>query len=121
MSTTETGRFDLDALRRAVESRDAGAQAAMFADDADVTMIDKDNPPSSPRQMRGREAIAAMFEDICSRDMTHEVQRALMSGDTAAYSEACRYADGTRVTCSAILDLRDGRVQHMELVQAWDD
>jgi ketosteroid isomerase-like protein len=121
MSTSETARFDLDALRRAIEARDAGAQASMFADDADIRMVDKDNPPSSPREIRGRDAIAALFEDICNRDMTHEVQRALMSGDTAAFSEACQYADGTRVQLSTILDLRDGRIRHAEMVQAWDD
>lgn len=121
MSSETAGRFDLDALRRAMETRDAAAQTAMFADDADISMVDKDNPPSAPRQIQGREAIAALFDDICNRDMTHEVQRALVSGDTAAFSEACRYADGTRVLSNAVLDLRDGRIAHAEFVQAWDE
>jgi hypothetical protein len=33
---------------------------------------------------------------------------------------ACAYADGTRVLCSTIAELRDGRIVSERLVQAWD-
>jgi ketosteroid isomerase-like protein len=35
--------------RHAVENRDAASLEAMYADDAVLTIIDTDNPPSRPR------------------------------------------------------------------------
>lgn len=117
---TTADMLDLDALRRAIESRDAAAQAEMFADDATVTMIDHDHPPSSPQTIQGRAAIRAMLDDVCSRDMTHRVTHALAGPGGAAYTIECRYADGTRVEVAAMLDVRDGLITHQEGVQAWD-
>jgi ketosteroid isomerase-like protein len=121
MSTETAANFDLDALRRATEARDAAAQLDMFADDAEVMLVDKDNPPSTPRTIRGREAIRAMLDDICSRDMTHEVRRLVGGGDMAAMEVACRYSDGTRVLTTTMMDLRGDRIAREEIVQAWDE
>ncbi len=121
MSTPETAqRFDLDALREAIETRDAATQAAMYAEDAEMVVIDADRPPSTPQRLEGRAAIQALLEDVCARDLTHTVERALRSGDLAAVTVACRYGDGTRVQASSTLDLRDGRIVRCETVQAWD-
>jgi ketosteroid isomerase-like protein len=120
MTTETTSGFDLGALRQAVESRDAAAQAAMFADDAEVVFVDRDHGPSEPQRFRGRDEIRAMLEDTCSRDMTHQVEHAIASGDEAAFTVACQYADGTRVLCAATLELRDGQIARQIGVQAWD-
>lgn len=120
MSATAPGQLDLDALRRAIESRDAAAQAAMFAPDATVVMIDHEHSPSRPQRLEGREAIRAMLDDVCARDMTHEVTHAVAGPGGAAYTIACRYADGMRVEVAAVLDVRDGLITHQEGVQAWD-
>lgn len=120
MTAETTSAFDLGQLRRAIESRDAAAQVAMFADDAEIVMVDRDHPPSTPQVVRGREAIRAMLDDVCARDMTHAVEEATAAGDRAAYTLACRYADGTRVLCSAMLELEDGRIARQVGVQAWD-
>ncbi|MBB4664107.1 nuclear transport factor 2 family protein [Conexibacter arvalis] len=118
MSTSEL--LDVDALRRAIESADADAMAKLFAADATVVMIDQEHPPSRPQTIQGREAIRAMLDDICSRDMTHEVTH-LVAGDSGvAYTEMCRYADGTRVEVAMLMDVRDGRITRQEGVQAWD-
>ena len=42
------------------------------------------------------------------------------AGDTAAFAQACRYPDGTRVLCLAMLDLRDGLIVRQTAVQEWD-
>jgi ketosteroid isomerase-like protein len=120
MTTTATTTFDVDALARAIEGRDAEAQIAMFTDDAVITTIDHEHPPSAPDVVSGREAIAAQLRDVCSRDMTHEVPDAVLAGDTLAYRIDCRYADGTRVACHATARLRDGRIAAQHGVQAWD-
>ncbi len=118
MSTTT---FDLEALRHGMESRDADALAALFAEDAELVEIDHDHPPAAPRTLRGREAIAEHLRDVYSRDMTHHLQRPVLSAERLAYTEACRYSDGTNVLCMATADLdADQRITRQVAVTAWD-
>lgn len=120
MSTTAPDQLDMGALKQAIEGRDAAAQAAMFAPDATVTMIDHEHSPSNPQRLAGIDAIRAMLDDVYSRDMTHKVTHAVGGPGGAAYTIACRYADGMCVEVAAVLDVRDGHITHMEGVQAWD-
>lgn len=120
MSTT-TDRLDLDELRRAIESRDAAAQLALYADDAELIVVDKDHPPSNPQRVQGIDAIRTVIEDVCARDMTHEVTNAVSDRERAAYTLTCRYPDGSRVFCATLLRLRDGKIVRQEGVQAWDE
>jgi len=119
MSVT-TPAFDLAALARAIEARDAAGQAALYAPGAVLTTIDATTGPSDPSVLRGREAIGAMLDEVCSRDMTHEVRFQLQAGDRAAIAVGCRYADGVRVHCMATFALRDGLIAEQTTVQAWD-
>ena len=48
MTTDTTRGFDLAALARAIEERDAAAQLELYDDAAEVTLIDRANPPGSP-------------------------------------------------------------------------
>ena len=121
MTTDTTRGFDLAALARAIEERDAAAQLELYDDAAEVTLIDRANPPGSPRVLAGKDAIREWIEDVCSRDMTHHVELTLLDGDRAAFSETCRYPDGAGVACAAFIELRDGRVARMNGVQAWDE
>jgi hypothetical protein len=57
MSTSTTPMFDFAELKRALEERDATAQLALYADEAEVTLVDRINTPGSPRVLRGREEI----------------------------------------------------------------
>jgi ketosteroid isomerase-like protein len=107
-------------LPRALEQRDAAAQAALFADDAVMTTIDAQHGPSDPLVQRGRDEIAAALADVCARDMTHTVTHFIQQGDEASVGVACRYPDGMRVQCLAALRLRDGRIVEQTTVQAWD-
>jgi ketosteroid isomerase-like protein len=121
MSTSTTPTFDFAELRRALEERDSAAQLALYADDAEVTLVDRINTPGSPRLLRGREEIRAWIEDICERDMTHRVETQVLNEHGAAYTEACRYPDGTNVLCAALLELRNGQIARQVGVQAWDE
>lgn len=124
MSTTGTtsGQLDVEMLRRAIEARDAAAQVAMFAPDAELIMVDQAHPPSMPEEVRGTAAIRARLEDICARDMTHKVMRMVSGPGSAAYTVACRYADGTQVRSAMMLDVGDdGLIMRQEGVQAWDE
>src|SRR5215218_5853268 len=99
---TETG-FDFAGFKRAIEERDADALTALYADDAEVTIVDHVNQPRAPRVLRGREQIGEFNRDVCGRDMTHHVSDEVVGPGSAAYSEACRYPDGTNVLAVGIL------------------
>ena len=119
MSTTHA--FDLDTLTRAIEERDASTQLAMYADDAEVTLADRVTPPGSPRVLHGKAEIRAWIEDICGRDMTHRVQQTVRDHAGVAFTEACRYPDGTNVLCATVLETRHGLITRQVGVQAWDE
>jgi hypothetical protein len=120
MNTTQT-TFDLDTFKRAIEERDTSTQVAMYADDAEVTLVDRNAQPGSPRVLRGREEIRAWIEDVCARDMTHGVQHSVQDAHGAAFTEACRYPGGGGVLCATVLELDNGLIARQIGVQAWDE
>jgi ketosteroid isomerase-like protein len=109
------------AIKRAIEGRDGRMLASFYADDAIVRVIDRNNPPSRPREVRGKSAITTFWDDICSRAMTHEVSFSVAEGNQLAFSQACAYPDGAKVFCLAMVDLKDGKIAQQTLVQAWDE
>jgi hypothetical protein len=121
MSTTTTPAFDFGEFKRALEERDSTAQLAHYAFDAEVTLVDRIHTPAAPRVLRGREEICTWIEDTCERDMTHRIDMQVVGEDAAAFTEACRYADGTNVLCAAVLKLRAGQITRQVGVQAWDE
>ena len=120
MSTTSTTTAGADVLRRSVQARDAEAIADLYHADATIEIVDAVNSPSRPRRLTGRGEIEAHLRDLYARDMRHEVDLAVGSPDALAYAVRCAYPDGTRVLCSAIGELREGRIAREVVVQAWD-
>lgn len=112
---------DVVTLRTALERSDAATIIDLFVDDAELRVMDHLHPPSKPQIYRGKEAIAGYWNDLCGREMTHTVERIAHDGDTMAYSEACRYPDGTRVQCIAVLDLVNGKIARLVGIQTWDE
>jgi ketosteroid isomerase-like protein len=119
-TTTSNSTIDLGSLGRAIEARDAQAQLASYADDAVIEVVDRDNPPSNPLRIEGRDAIRAYLEEVTGRDMTHSVHHALADGDRASLWVDCAYPDGTRVRCAGAVSLRDGKIVKQDVVQEWD-
>ena len=107
-------------LKRAIEGNKAAALAGFYADDALVQVIDRDNPPSKPRKLQGKSAISSYFADVCGRDMTHTVEAGVAVGNRLAFTQSCAYPDGTKVFCSAMVDLKGGKISRQVVVQAWD-
>ncbi|HXD64866.1 MAG TPA: nuclear transport factor 2 family protein [Solirubrobacteraceae bacterium] len=122
MSTqVSSATFDLGRFCAAAEGRDVETQLSMYAQDAVVTIADRINQPGSPQVLHGRGEIAAWLQDVCGREMNHEVQHSVADADGAAFSEACRYPDGTNVLCATVLRLADGQISDQTVVQAWDE
>ena len=108
-------------IKRAIETRDGKALASFYSANAVINIIDRNNTPSRPRELRGGSEIAAYWDDICGREMTHSVNVTISEGDHLAFSEACAYPDGTKVFCAALADLKDGKITRQTVVQAWDE
>ena len=107
-------------LRQAIETRDGKTLAGFYADDATLRIIDQENPPSRPTEIKGREAIAAYYDDVCGRAMTHRVDTGIREGDRLAFTQTCTYPDGNRVFCSSNVELSDGKIVRQVSIQAWD-
>jgi ketosteroid isomerase-like protein len=119
---TRTGQsFDPEVLRRSIEERDATTLLGLYADDAELQVVDRNDQPSNPKILRGRKAIGEYLADVCGRDMTHTVRRLVVSENNAAFVQACRYPSGAQVLCIAVLDLKDGLITRQSGVQAWDE
>ena len=54
-------------IREAIEARDGRRLAGFYGDDAELTVIDRNNPPSRPRRVKGRAEIATFWDDVCGR------------------------------------------------------
>jgi ketosteroid isomerase-like protein len=118
---TKTQTVDGAAIKKAIEGRDGKLLSSFYNDDAVVRVIDRNNPPSKPREIRGRAAISTFWDDICSRAMTHKVDTTIANGDSLAFTQACSYPDGTKVFAAAVLELKNGRIARQTVVQAWDE
>ncbi|OIJ68868.1 nuclear transport factor 2 family protein [Streptomyces mangrovisoli] len=121
MGTATGSTFDTEMLRRAVEGNTGNTLLALYADDAEIRIVDRNTQPSHPMVLHGRVQIAEMLNDVYSRDMTHKLEQCVMQGDRAAYSESCEYADGTRVLSESMITLRDGKIAEQIVIQAWDE
>ena len=113
--------FDLDRFTRAAEERDASTQLSMYGPDAVVTIADKISQPGAPRVLRTREEIRDWLEDMYARDMTHSVRHRVVDPTGAAYTQACRYPDGTNVLCATVIELDGGVIAGQTVIQVWDE
>ncbi len=119
--TTLTERVTGTAIGRAIEARDGRALSSFYAEDAELRVIDHNNPPSRPRMIKGKSAISAFWDDICSRMITHTVETTIAEDNRLAFTQACTYPNGARVFCIAALELKGGKIARQTVVQAWDE
>ena len=113
--------FDIDRFTRAAEERDAATQLSMYGPDSVVTIADKISQPGSPRVLRTRDEIKGWLEDMYGRDMTHTVKHRVKDETGAAYTQACRYPDGTNVLCATVIELDGGVIAGQTVIQVWDE
>jgi len=121
MGTAARPAFDTDTLRRGIEGQTAETLLSLYADDAEIRLVNRNATPSHPKVLHGRDQIGEMLTDVYSRDMTHKLEGCVVQGDNAAYSESCRYPDGMRVLSESMLTLRDGKISEQIIIEAWDE
>ncbi|HTK06524.1 MAG TPA: hypothetical protein VL485_05120 [Ktedonobacteraceae bacterium] len=119
MTARET--VNIDTLRRAHEQRNANLLISFYADDALMQIVDRNHPPSAPRELCGKETIATFLHDVCDHDMTHKMMGEVVGKDRLSFQIACQYASGERVLAASTCDLKDGKIVREVTVQAWDE
>ncbi|PKV83905.1 nuclear transport factor 2 family protein [Streptomyces sp. TLI_146] len=113
--------FDTETLRRGIEGHDAKALLSLYADDAEIRVVDRNTQPSHPMVMHGQGEISKMLDDVYSREMTHKLEQCVVQGDSVAFTESCEYPDGVRVLANSMMSLKDGKIVEQTMVQAWDE
>ena len=117
MTEQKATGFDFEALRHAEEQHDLRAMLDLYAADAEIHIVNRNTPPSSPYVLWGKEAVSEYLRDVFGRDITHRVESEVVGEDRVAFNVACEYPDGTRVLAADNLDLRDGKiVRQVEVV-----
>jgi ketosteroid isomerase-like protein len=109
------------AIKKAIEGRNGRMLASFYTGDAVVRVVDRNNPPSKPREIKGKAAIDMFWDDICSRAMTHKLENVITEENQIAFTQACSYPDGAKVLCLSTVELQDGLISRQTLVQAWDE
>lgn len=107
-------------LIAATEARDADTLLALYDQDAQLSVYDKNRPPADPTVLKGVDQIGVMLADVMGRDMIHRVTKVVTSNDGLAWVEECEYPDGIGVMSTNVAILRDGLIYEHYLVQAWD-
>ncbi|MER7843806.1 nuclear transport factor 2 family protein [Kitasatospora sp. NPDC096077] len=120
-ATAAAAAFDTRALREGIERCEAETLLALYAEDAELRVVDRRTQPSHPLVMHGRDEIGAMLDDVYGREMTHKLEQVVVQDDRVAFLESCRYPDGVRVLAASVAGLRDGRIVDQTTLQAWDE
>lgn len=126
-SAARPDEFALDAaavcetLKRGLEERDAELAASVYADDVEFLIVNRNYPPSNPLLRKGRAAVLAMYQDICSREMMHKVTSIVVGPEGFAIRESCQYPDGGRVLGHVIAEMRNGKIVRQFNVDCWDE
>lgn len=108
-------------LHSAIESRDVERMLSLYAEEAQLRVIDRNHPPSHPLSLQGKAAIGDFLRDIYGREMTHRVRDEVIGENGLSFSEDCEYPDGTRVFGNITVELKDGKIIRETEVQAWDE
>lgn len=102
--------FDLAGLRRAIESGDALYRAALYADRAELRIVDSEQPADPPRVLKGRSAIAGWIDRMYGSDGKHRVLESAAEGERIRLVEERETADGLRVVYAIAAEVDRGQI-----------
>jgi ketosteroid isomerase-like protein len=109
------------ALQDAIAARDADAIAALYAEDAEIEVINRNHPPGKSMIVKGREAILRLYGDLLKVEAVHQSAKTVISDSGFAFEERCRFPDNTRVAGNCIAEIRGGKIWRQSNVDVWDE
>src|SRR5829696_5091929 len=120
MTVKATAKLDVEVFKRAYEEWDIEALLGFYADDVELVQSDRDNPPSAPRVLHGKEIFKGMFEHCAAAGVTATVEHTIAAEDRAAATVTCEFPGGRKVLANSILEIQDGRIAREHDVLAGD-
>jgi hypothetical protein len=114
MSTQTT--FDLSGLSRAIQSGNCRYQLALFADDAEVKIVDTAQPTEPLGVLRGKPEIQKWLDTMSSRAAEFRVRDAMASPGRVHYTEECRYRDGTELLLECSAEVCRGQISRADVM-----
>ncbi len=109
------------AMIDAVAARDPDALANLYAETAEMTLFNRNHPPSRPMVIRGRAAIRQLYADLLAIDVAHHTEGVVVGDHEFAFEERCQYPKGGRVAGNCIAQVRDGLIWRQSNVDVWDE
>jgi hypothetical protein len=104
------GRLDFEALCLGIERCDPDLILDFYAEDADLSIVNADDPQRSPFELRGRAEIAKHLRATFGPESSHRVEREVVGDDRVTFWEVCEYPDGSRLWVETTLEVRDGKI-----------
>jgi ketosteroid isomerase-like protein len=120
MTVKTATSFDLEALQRGYEEWDIEGLLALYADEVELTQIDRDNPPSSPRVRHGKDMFRGMFEHCAGAGVRATVENLVAGQEYAAATITCEFPGGRKVVANSILEIEGGLIVRERDVVAGD-
>jgi hypothetical protein len=102
--------FDLSGLVEAIESANSAYQVALYAEHAEVQIIDGDSVGQAPRVLSGRSAIARWVEGFADRHIVHHVIDPRADRSTLSYVDELQCPDGTAIIHRCTAEITTGQI-----------
>ena len=103
-------RFDLDGLSRAIQSGNVGYQLALYANDAEVQIIDSNDPACCPQVLHGKDAIGSWINDLLAQGVTPTVMHPVLACDHVALVEEVHMPDGRNLLFHCTAEVHGGQI-----------
>ena len=107
--STQTS-FDLNGLERAISRHDCRYHLALYADDAQVEIVDTTRPDAPRQVLQNKPAIGEWLDRISAAAVDQELRDAVVHPGGVGYTEECRYADGSKVLLECSAEVRRGQI-----------
>jgi hypothetical protein len=82
----------------------------LYADDAELRIVDSDRPATPPQILQGRSAIANWIQSMYGSDDTHRVLESAADGEQIRLVEERETADGLRLVYAAAAEVDRGEI-----------
>jgi hypothetical protein len=104
--------LDVEVLREAIERRDPELFLGLYAEDAELRVLNGDVPAGSPVfELRGKAQIERYLRVVFGQRLPSRIEDETVVGeDRVAFGEVSEYPDGTLVAVKTTLEVREDRI-----------
>jgi len=118
--STQTS-FDLPGLSRAIQSQDRRYQLALYADNAELEILDGNHLGAPLQVLHGKPEIAKWLDAMSSRAVSYKVRDAVGGPAGVKFIEECVYPDGNTLVFECTAEVSRGQIKHAELTMVHGD